>query len=65
MGDTGFEQSEISPSKQSISKHSGAKSGACGDPFDDELDSIIQAWPSLSPTVRRMMLHLVREADFQ
>ena len=65
VGGEGLEQVANSPVKQPLSADRGAESGAVGAPLDNDLDSIVRAWPSLSHTIRRMMLNLAREDDFR
>jgi hypothetical protein len=64
VGDTGLEGPEKSPGKTAVPTEGGAKSGAANAgrvtvSECPEIATIMQRWPSLSATLRTMILDLV------
>ena len=61
MGDTGLEESALTPPKTPISTKSGAKCGALDDKTDPELAKIEQAWPTLPKQVKTKITDLIEK----
>lgn len=66
LGDTGLEQSALTPPKTQISQTRGGESGAPAARIptsDPDLDEIVRRWPGLHPAVKEHVLSLVRGSD--
>lgn len=63
MTPRGVEQGLKVPEKRENCQTGGTESGTVGGSTDTALASVIQAWPSLTPLVKSMILALVRQAD--
>jgi len=66
MGDTGLEQSALTPSKTPISEKPGAKSGAPHSDFsqnDPDLAAVAKAWPGLPANVKEKIKRLVAGSE--
>lgn len=67
MGDTGLEQTPITPPKTPISKKSGTESGTVGDengPTAPDLAQIIDHWPTLPVHLKAAIMAIIK-ADIQ
>tara|TARA_B100000029_G_scaffold332468_1_gene324675 strand:+ start:195 stop:620 length:426 start_codon:yes stop_codon:yes gene_type:complete len=62
----GIELKPYSSGRVAKSKTGAAKSAAVGDdlpPIDPELASVIEAWPTLPPAIREVVLAMLRAAE--
>ena len=62
MGDTGLEQSALTPPKTTISKSACAESGALDarkPPSDPDLARLVEACPTLPEPIKRSIINLV------
>ena len=60
MGAAGFELPPDSPKNTGNSQKTDAQSGA---PIDPDLQTLIDAWPSLSPEQRAAVLRIVQTTN--
>ena len=64
MGDTGLEQSALTPPKTTISKSACAESGALDarkPPSDPDLARLVEAWPHLPKHTKQTIINLIRQ----
>ena len=66
MPPQGLEQSENSPRRVQVSDTAGAKFGAVdreNAPITPDLETVIEAWPTLPPAIRTAILAIVEAAQ--
>jgi len=59
MGDTGLEQTALTPPKTTISKERSAKKRALADGIDPDLVEVVKAWPDLPEDNRTAIKALI------
>lgn len=65
MDRKGFEPIPETLENRGVGEQGAAKSGAVSSRMDLDLARIVKAWPLLSEPVRKAMLHLASEADYE
>ena len=62
----GIEQKPFSSGRVEVSETAGAKSGAVdreNAPITPDLETVIEAWPTLPPAIREAVLAMLRAAE--